>query len=136
MTELHILEEQPKYQSGPDEKPARGARVWRFLRRLALIVIAGFVGALVYALTIGPFSVAGLSNGLFVIGAILFVVALIPVISEIFGRATIAFDKEDKGLGEVLEDQKQRSQQNEKVVYLFALAGLVMVLLSFLLAFI
>jgi hypothetical protein len=130
------LEEQPEYRSEPEEKERRGARLGRFLKRLALTVVAGLLGALVYALTIGPFDAAGFSNGLFVIGAILFVVALVPVISEIFGRATIGLNKEDKDLEEVLEDQKQHSQQNEKIVYLFALAGLVMVLLSFLLAFV
>jgi hypothetical protein len=129
------MEKQPFVDTGAELEMTRQQRAQRFLKRLGWLLGAGLVGTLIYTLLFGPRNVVGFSNGLFIVGALLLVVALMPLVSEIFGRSTISFQSEDKEVDEVLEEQEEQGQQGQNLTFLFGLGGMLMVALSFIVAF-
>jgi hypothetical protein len=128
------MEEQPASESRDSGTPRRTSAE-AFIKRLGKVLAAGAVGAFVYMLAFGPRNLVGASNGLFVTGAILLLIGLVPLVSEIFNRTTIASRLKDGNLDEVLKEQSQQVQQGQKLTFLFGLAGMLMVLVSFVLAF-
>jgi hypothetical protein len=124
------MEEQPSFEK--IEPKAQSSRVRVFVQKLAIILVASLAGSALYALLLGPRNLVGVSNGLFIAGAILLVVGLFPLLNEIFGRSTVSFRLEDGGLEEVLEDERGRSRRGDSVTFLFGISGIIVVALSFL----
>lgn len=124
------MEEQPSFEKPEDGAAQRKAR--NFLQRLVVVLVVSLVGSGLYALLVGPQNFIGFSNGLFLTGAILLIIALFPLLNEIFGRATVSFRLEEGGLQEVLEDERGRSRQGETVTFLFGSSGIIVVALSLL----
>jgi hypothetical protein len=127
------MEEQPSFEKTEEKGTQPKAR--NFLQRLAIVLAVSLVGSGLYALLVGPRNFIGLSNGLFLAGAILLIIALFPLLNEIFGRATVSFRLEEGGLEEVLKDERGRSRQGETVTFLFGISGIIVVALSLLFTF-
>jgi hypothetical protein len=127
------MEEQPSFEK--TEEKAAQSKVRAFVQNLAIILVASLAGSGLYALLVGPRNLIGVSNGLFIAGAILLIIGLFPLLNEIFGRSTVSFRLEEGGLDEVLEDERGRSRRGETVTFLFGISGIIVVALSFLVSF-
>ena len=124
------MEEQPSFEK--IEPKAAPSRIRVFVQKLAIILVASLAGSGLYALLLGPRNLVGVSNGLFIAGAILLVIGLFPLLNEIFGRSTVSFRLEEGGLEELLEDERGRSRRGDSVTFLFGISGIIVVALSFL----
>ncbi len=130
------MEEQPSFESSaPEGKAERRRQITSFGTRMGRVLLASFVGAALYALVVGPRDFVGFSDGLFIAGAVLLVVGLMPLAAEIFGRATVSFRLEDGDLKDVLNQGRHHSRQGETTTFLFGISGIIVVALSFLISF-
>ena len=125
------MEEQPSFEPQEATTSVSGrSRMARFVKQLALLLAASVGAAVVYALVFGHQTVRGFSDGLFVIGALLLIVGLLPLISEVFGRSTVSFRLKDQTLEDMMEEQRKRSKKDDSLTYLFGVGGIIIVVLS------
>lgn len=130
------MEQQPSF--GPHEPGARAERTERmlcFLKRLGRALTVSLVGSALYALLIGPRSLTGFADGLFLAGAILFTIGLMPLIGDIYGRATATLTAEDRKFEDILEEQRTRRQRTGSGSYLYGVAGVIAIALSLIVSF-
>jgi hypothetical protein len=126
------MERQPLVESTePDMNATRRERPVDTLKRAGRFLMLGLAGAAFYALVVGPRNLAGLSDGLFIAGAILMVIGLVPWLSQTFSRATTPVGQKDTGLQEILEKQRERSQRTDPTVLLLSISGIIMIVFSF-----
>lgn len=122
----------PSVESTESEMNAtRRERAEDSLRRAGPYLILGLAGAALYALVVGPRSLIGLSDGLFIAGAILMVIGLVPWLSQTFSRAAAPIGRKDKSLQEILEEQRDRSQRTDPAFFVISVSGVVFVVCSF-----
>jgi hypothetical protein len=78
-----------------------------------------------------------ISNLYFMSSIVLFIIAAIPIASEIGGSAKIAGRaiKDGEKVNELLRDKQVIYQQNARTTYVYGIAGLITFALSFLTAF-
>jgi hypothetical protein len=128
------MEEQPSVESrDTSAEVSRGSKALHYAKRLGIVVFASLVTAALYALVFGSPGLGGFSDGLFIIGALLLLVGLLPLVADIFGRSTASF--KDKTFEDVLGEQRERVQRSDSITYLFGAGGIIVILLSFVVAF-
>jgi hypothetical protein len=130
------MEEQPSYetsQSGAG-KP-RKQRAVGFGQRLGIVLLVSLAGSVLFALIAGPRDLPGFSNGLFIAGAILLIIGLLPLLGDIFSRSTLSFRKGDRTMKDVLDDERERSKRDDNTSVLFSVAGIIIMALSFIIGF-
>jgi hypothetical protein len=99
------------------------------------VLAVSLVASVLYALIFGPRNLVGFSDGLFFAGAILLIIGLLPLVSEIFSRSSVTFSSEDHSFEEVLEQQRARVHRGGEMTYLFGVSGIVAILFSYLIGF-
>ena len=99
------------------------------------ILAVSLLASVLYALIVGPRNVVGFSDGLFFAGAILLVIGLLPLVSEIFSRSTVSLSSEDKSFEEILEQQREQAQRGGALTYLFGVSGIIVIVLSYVISF-
>ena len=102
-----------------------------FVKRLSSVVMVCVGGALLYALVFGPRTVVGISDGLFLAGAILLLIALFPLLSDFFGRRTLPSPKAERSDEGSSEGERPLSQLVESTPFLLGASGIVVIALSF-----
>jgi sulfite exporter TauE/SafE len=126
------MEEQPSFE--PDV--AQVAQRPSFIKRLGRVLAFSVVGAALYALVLGPRNTVGLANGLFWIGAILLLIALFPMFSDVINRSTVTMRSRDQSFEDIMQDARQHSEQGDTLTFLFGVSGMIVVALSFILGFV
>jgi hypothetical protein len=130
------MKERPPFEPSQEEaQVAKWGGVLDFVKRLGRVLLVGFLGSALYALVFGPRTIGGFADGLFITGATLFIVALFPFLEGVFGRATLSSRSKDRNLDQVLEEQRERSQQGQTVAYLFGVSGVIIIALSLIVGF-
>lgn len=130
------MEEQPSIEpADSEEKTSRQRRVADFTRRLAALLAVSFLGAVLYAVVIGPQNLRGFSDGLFIAGAALLIIGLLPMVADIFNRSTVSFRRGERSFQDVQDGERDRSQRSDNVTYLFGIGGTIIIVLSFILGF-
>ena len=130
------MEQQPHFD--PPEQRAGAGRLERALgfgKKLGLVLVAGLVGAALYALILGPRDVIGFVDGLFIVGAALLMISLLPFVAEMFGRTTLPFRLKGRRIEEAVAEERDRFRQGETATMLFSLGGIILVALSFIIGF-
>jgi hypothetical protein len=130
------MEQQPSFD--PHEPGGRAERTERrlaFLKGLGRALAVSLVGSALYALLIGPRSLTGFADGLFLAGAILFAIGLMPLIGDIYGRATATLTAEERKFEDILEEQRTRRQRTGSGSYLYGVAGVIAIALSLIVSF-
>lgn len=130
------MEEQPSFES--HESPAtftRREQAADFVRRMGKVLAVSLVASVLYALIVGPRNLVGFSDGLFFAGAILLIIGLLPLVSEIFSRSSVSFSSEDKSFEEILEQQREQAQRGGALTYLFGVSGIIVIVLSYVISF-
>ena len=126
------MERQPSVESTePEMNATHRGRAVDTLKRAGRFLMFGLAGAALYALVVGPRNLTGLSDGLFIAGAILVVIGLVPWLSQTFSRATAPVGQKDTGLQEILEKQRERSQRTDPTVLLLSISGIIIIVFSF-----
>ncbi len=125
------MEEQPSFEPGSIQ-----AQPPSFIKRLGRVLAASMVGAALYALAFGPRSLVGFANGLFWIGAILLLIALVPMFNDIVGRSTVTMRAQDQSFEDIIQETRERSEQGDTYTFLFGISGMINVVLSFIIGFI
>jgi hypothetical protein len=120
---------------GGIEQTSRQRRVADFSRRLAILLAVSLLGAVLYAAVIGPQNLRGLSDGLFILGAALLIIGLLPLFAGIFNRSTVTFRRRERSFQDVLDAERDRSQQNDNITYLLGIGGTIIIVLSLILGF-
>lgn len=130
------MEEQPSIESAQSEEGAsRQGRAADFLKRFAVLLVLSIVGSALYALVVGPQNLRGFSDGLFIVGAVLMIVGLLPMVADIFNRSTVSFRRGDRSFEDVLEEERDRSKRDDKITYQFGICGVIVIALSFIVGF-
>ncbi len=130
------MEEQPSFEASESKaKGSRQERIAVFFKQLVVVLIISFVGSTLYTLIIGPQNTNGFSSGLFIVGAILLVIGLLPLLSDIFGRSTVTLRKKDQTLKDVLDGERERSQRDSSISSLLTVGGFIVIVLSFIIGF-
>lgn len=130
------MEQQPRID--PPEQQAGAGRLERalgFLKKLGLVLVVGLVAAALYAFILGPRDVIGFVDGLFIAGAILLMISLLPFIVEMFGRTTLPFRLKGRRIEEAVAEERDRFRQGEIATVLFSIGGIILVALSFIIGF-
>ena len=130
------MEQQPRFD--PPEQQAGAGRLERalgFFKKLGLVLVAGLVAAALYALILGPRNVIGFVDGLFIVGAILLMISLLPFMAEMFGRTTLPFRLKGRRIEEAVAEERDRFRQGETATMLFSIGGIILVALSFIIGF-
>lgn len=130
------MEQQPSFD--PHEPAARGERTERmlgFLKRMSRALTVSLVGSALYALLIGPRSLTGFADGLFLAGAVLMAIGLMPLVGDIFGRTTVTLTAEDRKFEDILEEQRARRRRTGSSGFLYGVAGIIAIALSFVVTF-
>jgi hypothetical protein len=113
----------------PHLKPAAPRPFW-----LQVLIVLGITSlfVLVGAVLLGD--LGHISNLYFWSSIILFIIAVIPIASEIGGSAKIAGRavKEGENVGQQLKEKQALYQDRAKITYVFGLSGLITFLASFL----
>lgn len=124
------MEDQPLFEPSP---PSTSRRAWvrLFVRHVGRVLAVSVVGAALYAAAVGPRNITGLANGLFIAGAVLLLISLFPLVSEVFGRATLPFRANRQNLSQLLQDEQDRARQQDMLTYVFGVSGIIVVALSF-----
>lgn len=125
------MEEQPSFESDVAQ-----VRPPSFIKRLGRVLAFSVVGAALYALILGPRNTVGLANGLFWIGAILLLIALFPMFSDVINRSTVTMRSQEQSFEEIMQDARQRSKQGDTHTFLFGVSGMIVVALSFIIGFV
>ena len=115
----------------PEMNATRSGRAVDNLKRAGRFLMLGFAGSALYALVVGPRSLTGLSDGLFIAGAILLLGGLMPWLSQTFSRATTSVNPKDTSLQDILEKQRERSQRTDPTVLLLSISGIIIIVFSF-----
>jgi len=105
------------------------------MKQLALLLAASVGAGVVYSLVFGHQTMRGFSDGLFLIGALLLIVGLLPLIGDVFGRSTLSFRLKDQTLEDVMEEQRKRSKTGDSMTVLCGVGGMIIIALSFLIGF-
>ncbi len=130
------MEEQPSIEPAQsDETISWQRRLTDFLKRLVPLLAVSVVGAGLYALATGSRSLRGLSDALFVVGAALLIIGLLPMVADIFSRSTVTFRRGERTFQNVLDEERDRNQRDDKITYLFGIGGVIIIALSFLIGF-
>jgi hypothetical protein len=131
------MEEQPSFepQQSQEQTPGQG-RLPDFVRRLGRVLLISLVGAVLYALVFGPQDRVGFANGLFWVGTILLMIALIPTLGDMFGRSTVVFRDEDLSFDEIVQETRGRSRKSETGTFLYGLGGAIVIVLSLIVGFV
>jgi hypothetical protein len=130
------MEEQPSFESVTSPATAtRRERAADFVRRVGKVLAVSLVASVLYALIVGPRSLVGFSDGLFFAGAILLIIGLLPLVSEIFSRSAVSLSSEDHSFEEILEQQRERAQRGGALTYLFGVSGIIVIVLSYFISF-
>jgi hypothetical protein len=130
------MEEQPSIEpADSEEQTSRQRRVADFSRRLAILLAVSLLGAVLYAAVIGPQNLRGFSDGLFILGAALLIIGLLPLFAGIFNRSTVTFRRRERSFQDVLDAERDRSQQNDNITYLLGIGGTIIIVLSLILGF-
>ena len=130
------MEEQPSFESlkSPATRTRR-EQAADLVRRVGKVLAVSLVASVLYALIFGPRNLVGFSDGLFFAGAILLIIGLLPLVSEIFSRSSVSFSSEDRSFEEVLEQQRARVQRGGETTYLFGVSGIIVIVLSYMISF-
>ena len=128
------MEEQPSFEPNSEAEAAPHRQTADWIRRIGRILLVSFVGSAFYALVVGPRNLTGFSNGLFIAGAILLTIGIMPLVSEIFSRATVTLRLEDPSFEDVLEEGRRQVQRGETATYLFGVSGAIIIVLSFIIS--
>jgi hypothetical protein len=130
------MEEQPSFEASESKvEGSRQERIAGFVKKLVVVLVISFVGSTLYSLIVGPQNLDGFSNGLFIAGAILLIIGLLPLLSDIFGRSTVTLRKKDQTLKDVMDGERERSQRDSGISSLLTLGGLIVIGLSFIIGF-
>ena len=130
------MEQQPSFEpEGADRTVSRRSRLAVFVKQLSLLLVASVGAAGGYALLFGHQTMSGFSDGLFLLGALLLIVGLLPLLSDVFGRSTVLFRQKDQTLEDVMEEQRQRVKKDDSLAYLFGTGGIIVIVLSLLVGF-
>jgi hypothetical protein len=130
------MEEQPSIEPAhPDDTGSRQRRMMDFMKRLAPLLVVSVAGAGLYAFVSGSRNLRGFSDALFVIGAALLIIGLLPMVVDIFSRSTVTFRRGERTFQDVLDEERDRSQRDDKITYLFGIGGVIIIALSFLIGF-
>ena len=130
------MEEQPSFEDSSSEtQVSHPGRIAGFVKQLIVVLVVSFIGSTLYTLIVGPQNLSGLSNGLFIAGAILLVIGLLPLLSDIFGRSTVTLRKKDQTFKDVLDGERERSQRDNSISSLLTVSGLIVITLSFIIGF-
>jgi hypothetical protein len=129
------VEEQP-YSDPSEEETLPEPWPTRVGSRMGRVLFFSLVGALGYALVIGPRTLVGVSNGLFVVGALLLVIGLMPLLGEIFGRATVTFGSKDPSFEDVLEEERRHGKSGGAMAFAFDVSGIILIVLSLIVGFV
>ena len=130
------MEEQPSFEASESKaKGSRQERIAVFFKQLVVVLIISFVGSTLYTLIIGPQNTSSFSNGLFIVGAMLLVIGLLPLLSDIFGRSTMTLRKKDQTLKDIMDGERERSQRDGSISSLLTFGGFIVIVLSFIIAF-
>ncbi len=120
------MEEQPSFEPGGAQ-----AQPPSFIKRLGRMLAVSMVGAALYALAFGPRSLVGFANGLFWAGAILLLIALFPMFSDVVNRSTVTMRAKDQSFKDIVQETRERSEQGDTHTFLFGISGMISVALSF-----
>ena len=130
------MEEQPSIEPTDSQEPtSHQRRMAGFSRRLAVLLAASLLGAVLYTVVIGPQNLRGFSDGLFIIGAALLIIGLLPLFADIFNRSTVTFRRKERSFQDVLDEERDRSQQNDNITFLLGIGGTIIIVLSLILGF-
>jgi hypothetical protein len=130
------MEEQPSFEASQSEaKGSRQERIAGFVKQLVVVLVISFVGSALYTLIVGPQNTSGFSNGLFIVGAMLLVIGLLPLLSDIFGRSTMTLRKKDQTLKDIMDGERERSQRDSSISSLLTVGGFIVIFLSFIIGF-
>jgi hypothetical protein len=130
------MEEQPSIEPTDSQEPtSRQRRIAGLSRRLFVLLAVSLFGAVLFAAVIGPQNLRGFSDGLFIIGAALLIIGLLPLFADIFNRSTVTFRRRERSFQDVLDEERERSQQNDNVAFLLGIAGTIIIVLSLILGF-
>lgn len=105
---------------------------WRHvLRVLGIDTLVVLAGALAFR------DVDQISNFFFISSLVLFIIAAVPIASEIGGSAKLAGKalKENKDVSVQLKDKQAIYERNAQTTYVYGLSGLITFILSFVSAF-
>jgi hypothetical protein len=125
------MEEQPSFESGSAQ-----AQPPSFIKRLGRVLAGSMAGAALYALAFGPRSLVGWANGLFWAGAILLLIALFPMFSDVVNRSTVTMRAKDQSFEEIMQETRARGEQGDTHTFLFGVSGMIIVALSFIIGFV
>jgi hypothetical protein len=103
--------------------------------RLGLILLASLGAAGVYALLTGTQRPKALSDGLFFVGTLLMLVALMPLASQMVNRVRFAAQWDDQDAEEILEKARERGRQDDRIIILFGIGGVIVMALSIVIGF-
>ena len=102
-----------------------------FVKRLGIVVLVSFVGALLYALIFGPRSTIGVSDGLFLGGAALLLIALFPLLGDFFSRRPLPSSQAERSDEGSAREERTLGQLAESTPFLLGIGGIVVIALSF-----
>jgi uncharacterized membrane protein len=130
------VEQQPHFDP-PQPKVGAGRLegALGFVKKLGLVLMAGLLGATLYFLIFGPRNVIGFVDGLFIVGAILLMISLLPFMAEMFGRTTLPFRLKGRRFEDAVAEERERFRQGETTTLLFSTGGMILVALSFIIGF-
>jgi hypothetical protein len=123
------VEEQPSFDS-PQTEATQSEKIAAFTRRMGRVLGGSLLGSTIYTAIIGPRSLRGFFDGLFFAGALLLVIAIMPLITEIFNRSTVTFGAKDRRLEDVLGEKKRQDKPSDTNTFLFGLGGILVIVLS------
>jgi hypothetical protein len=130
------MEEQPSFEASQSKvQGSRQERIAGFVKQLVVVLVISFVGSALYTLIVGPQNTSGFSNGLFIVGAMLLVIGLLPLLSDIFGRSTMTLRKKDQTLKDIMDGERERSQRDSSISSLLTVGGFIVIFLSFIIGF-
>lgn len=131
------MEQQPSFEAQEAVTTvSRRTKGARFIKQLALLLLASVGAAMAYMLVFGHQTWRGFSDGLFLVGALMLIVGLLPLISDVFGRSTVSFRLKDQTLEDVMEEeQRKRAKKDDSMTVLFGVGGVIIVVFSFLIGF-
>jgi hypothetical protein len=125
------MEEQPSFEPGDAQAQPPG-----FIKRLGRVLAVSMAGAALYALAFGPRSLVGFANGLFWAGAILLLIALFPMVSDVVNRSTVTMRAQDQSFEEIMQETRARSEQSDTHTFLFGVSGIIVIVVSFIIGFV
>jgi hypothetical protein len=93
------------------------------------------LAAALYTLIIGPQNLKGVADGLFIAGGLLLFISIIPLATQILNRLKLPMRLSKEDLGDVMQEEQSRYQEDEISIYLYGLTGIIIVAISFIVGF-